>query len=90
LTFATQFTSDKTARRSFNINHKNTMPILCPLANRGDRLHSANAIDDVVGGISSRGPGTLRKNVALVQKSSKTSVEQSFFAGCPICAPGTW
>jgi hypothetical protein len=28
-------------------------------------------------------PGTLRKNVALVQKSSKTSVEQSFFAGCP-------
>jgi hypothetical protein len=26
-------------------------------------------------------PGTLRKNVALVQKSSKTSVEQSFFAG---------
>jgi hypothetical protein len=28
-------------------------------------------------------PGTLRKNVALVQKSCKTSVEQSFFAGCP-------
>jgi hypothetical protein len=27
--------------------------------------------------------GTLRKNVALVQKSSNTSVEQSFFAGCP-------
>jgi hypothetical protein len=27
--------------------------------------------------------GTLRKNVTLVQKSSKTSVEQSFFAGCP-------
>jgi hypothetical protein len=30
--------------------------------------------------------GTLRKNVALVQKSSKAaSVEQSFFAGCPRC-----
>jgi hypothetical protein len=29
--------------------------------------------------------GILRKNVTLVQKSSKTSVEQSFFAGCP-CA----
>jgi hypothetical protein len=28
-------------------------------------------------------PGTLRKNVALVQKSCKTSVEQSFFAGVP-------
>jgi hypothetical protein len=27
--------------------------------------------------------GTLRKNVTLVQKSSKTSVEQSFFEGCP-------
>jgi hypothetical protein len=26
---------------------------------------------------------TLRKSVALEQKSSKTSVEQSFFAGCP-------
>jgi hypothetical protein len=31
----------------------------------------------------SKFPGTLRKNVALVQKSSKTSVEQSFFVGCP-------
>jgi hypothetical protein len=28
-------------------------------------------------------PGILRQNVTLVQKSSKTSVEQSFFAGCP-------
>jgi hypothetical protein len=28
-------------------------------------------------------PGTLRKNVTLVQKSSKTSVELSFFVGCP-------
>ena len=27
--------------------------------------------------------GTLLKNVTLVQKSSKTSEEQSFFAGCP-------
>jgi hypothetical protein len=29
-----------------------------------------------------RRSGTLRKNVALVQKSSKTSVEQSFFLRC--------
>jgi hypothetical protein len=28
-------------------------------------------------------PGTPRKNVALVQKSRNTSVEWSFFAGCP-------
>jgi hypothetical protein len=27
--------------------------------------------------------GTLLKNVTLVQKSSKTSEEHSFFAGCP-------
>jgi hypothetical protein len=27
--------------------------------------------------------GTLHKNVTLVQKSSKTSVEQSFFVACP-------
>jgi hypothetical protein len=32
-------------------------------------------------------PGTLRKNVTLIQKSSKTSVEQSFFAGCPRAFP---
>jgi hypothetical protein len=28
-------------------------------------------------------PGTLRKNVSLVQKSRRTSTERSFFAECP-------
>jgi hypothetical protein len=28
--------------------------------------------------------GTLRKNVSLVQKSSRTSIERSFFAECPL------
>jgi hypothetical protein len=32
---------------------------------------------------SLRRPGTLRKNVTLIQKSSKTSVEQSFLRGVP-------
>jgi hypothetical protein len=32
--------------------------------------------------------GTLRKNVSLLQKSRRTSIERSFFAECP-GSPGT-
>jgi hypothetical protein len=34
--------------------------------------------------------GTLRKNVSLVQKSRRTSIERSFFAECPWRAVCDW
>ena len=39
--------------------------------------------------LQSRTPGTPRKNVALAQKSRKTSVEWSLFAGRPAAALGS-
>jgi hypothetical protein len=58
------------------------MNLVC-LAGKSERKEERSGSEGAGDGDERGESGTLHKNVTLVQKSSKTSVEQSFFAGCP-------
>jgi hypothetical protein len=75
----------KSQLEPFDPNCDTTLPRRRKKNNRVNhqRALRASKIPEVASSIQFNRQGTLRKNVALVQKSCKTSVEQSFFAGCP-------